>query len=266
MLIDELDLEILSHKEVHFGSNWDVMLGYYAEEGVGTQPDFDLERILRLKEMDPMIPELIIDDIEEAKGVYLELRENNDHPLVDLIFSEEEEPTEVIANITKQGDRVIPALTDLITSDLFYNPLFPGYGRAPLLAAKCLAKMGKQETIPYLFEALGRESVFTEMSFVEALKAFGDHAKAFLIKRLTQKPYTKDNENAAHALATFETDPIMAKLYLSLLEESPPFAPYLIYGCEALISETDRALFKELAEKSEYKIDFDQVINSWNNN
>lgn len=266
MLIDELDLEILAHKEVHFGANWDVMLSYYVEEGVGTHPDFEIERILRLKEMDPMVPEMLIDEIEEAKGVYLELRENHDHPLVDLIFSEEEDPKEIIEHIAKQGDRVIPSLSDLVTSDLFYNPLFPGYGRAPLLAAKCLAKLGKAETIPYLFEALGRESVFTEMHFVEALKAFGDKAKVFLIKRLTQKPYTKDNENAAHALASFDTDPIMAKLYLSLLEESPPFAPYLIYGCEGLISKADRAQFKALAENSEHKIDFDEVIKSWNNN
>lgn len=263
MLIDELDLEILAHKEVHFGSNWDTMLEYYVNEGVGINPDFEIERIARLKEMDPPVPELIMDDIAEASSVYLELRENEDHPLVDLIFAEDESPDAVFEGIVGQGHRVFRPLVDLITSDLFYNPLFPGYGRAPLLAAQCLAKLGDPKAIPYLFEALGRESVFLELAFVDALKGFGDKAKSFLIQRLTQKPYTKDNENAAHALSNFDTDPIMAKLYLALLEEEPPFAPYLIYGCEALISDADRKTFKALGEKSEFKIDFDQVIKAW---
>ena len=80
----------------------------------------------------------------------------------------------------------MPALIDIITSEKFYQPLSPGYGEAPALAARCLGLIGDERAIRPLFEALGREDFFMEEAIYSALSTTGDSAKEFLLNCLKQ--------------------------------------------------------------------------------
>lgn len=258
-LLDAIDLEILMHRNVHFGGNFSVMIEYYQQEGVGVMPDFSLERIEDLasaeKQMgtdlaDSMLPESAKIEVEKAKQVYLDLRtiyEQEDPPklpklIADVILTEEEEPKKEIEALVQCGKEALPALIDLIQADTFYEPLYPGYGRAPIFAAEALEKMHDPQAIPPLFEALGKQNFFTDEALLKALASFGDQAREFLAKRLMHKPLSKDNEIAAMALNYFPDSEEVAKLFLTMLEDPEVFknqtlVTYSLCGCSALAIE-----------------------------
>ena len=48
-LLDAIDLDILMHKDAHFGGNFDIMIDYYEKEGVGSMPDFETDRIIEIQ-------------------------------------------------------------------------------------------------------------------------------------------------------------------------------------------------------------------------
>lgn len=287
-LLDEIDLEILMHRDAHFGGNFGIMIEYYENEGVGVMPDFDLERIIELQTIQEELGEDLsakllsmpaFEEIAKAKALYLKLQEVYDHkkatiPILisDLILTEEEEPMEEITAIIKEGEKMVEPLIYLIDSTDFYNPLFPGYGRTPAFAAVCLDKIGDPKAIPHLFSALGGENLDLEEIFISSLVAFGLPAKTFLLKRLTGKPLNKDNLNAAIALAFFPTDEKIAKAALKLLGDeqnlsNESFAPYLICLCEGLEDPDERKAFKDLTKKpsfpKELKLDGQTILHSW---
>lgn len=270
-LIDTIDMEILMHRDAHFGSSFDVMLEYYEHEGVGVMPDFEIEEIKKLKELEHQegenlseayLPEEAKEGIEKAQKLYQDLREvyaeektpKESLLLSDLILSEEEAPEKEISAIVTQGKSMVPALIDLLTSSTFYDPLYPGYGRSPIFAARCLAKIGDERAIPPLFEALGQDNFFTDEEVIHALASFEEKAKVFLIQRLKQEPFSKDNEYAAIALTGFTEDEEIGKGALEVLEneetlEKPLFATYLIFACTDLTEEAERERFIAIAKK-----------------
>lgn len=268
-ILDTVDLEILMHRDVHFGGNFDVMIPYYEEDGIGVMPDFELHRIYDLKiaeeELDrdlseAMLPEPAKAQVERAKKVYLDLRsvyeaDKGEIPrlMSDLILSEEEYPEQEIHAIVHKGSTLVMPLIELLLADRFYDPLYPGYGRAPILAAQCLEKIQDDRAIPPLFQALGQDNFFTDESIIHALISFGEKAKIFLLKRLLQKPPSKDNERAAVALSSFPYDPDIGNAFLRVLNDkelaaAKTLALYAACGCSELVEEDLREQFIRLLD------------------
>ena len=288
-LLNAVDLDIIMHRDAHFGGNFDVMIEYYEQKGVGVMPDFELDRIRQLKLheegldedlAESMMPLPAKQSVEKAKKLYVDLRsiyevkasENVPKLISDLILSEEEVPVKEIDKIAQLGNRATDDLINLLTSDNFYDPLYPGYGRAPIFAAMALAKIKDPKAIPFLFTAIGQENFFTDDEIIKALLSFGEAAKAFLIKRLIAKPYSRDNENAIIALSSMEEDPEVAQHALKLLKEDETwdheaFASYLIFACSGLESEEEKDQFSSLMEKKAVsdwlKKEIEVVINHW---
>ena len=288
-LLDTLDLEILMHRDAHFGGNFEVMIEYYGKDQVGVMPDFEEKRIRELahieKEVgqnlsDEVLPEPARVQVERSKQLYLDLREiyeqenPNRHALMisNLVLSESQDPTDEIQAILDEGREMVPLLIDLISSDSFYDPLFPGYGRTPIFAARCLAKLQDEEAIPKLFNAMGFDSFFTDEAMITAIRSFGEKAKPFLFKALETKPISKNNEHAAICLMEYSEDEGVAKHCLKMLKDPDnqkniPFATYLVFGCTALTDSTDREAFKEIFSSLDAKSDLfhemNIIIKSW---
>ena len=279
-LLDELDIEILKHRDVHFGGNFDVMIEYYENDGIGIVPDFDIERIEELQTLQEELGEdlsarfltmPILEEIAKVKALYLKLREMYDHNspfIADLILTEEEEPLQEIQAILAEGEKMVEPLLHLVDSPDFYNPLYPGYGRAPAFAACCLAQLKNPKAISHLFFALGGENLDVEEALLSCIAAFGAPAKTFLLERLKASPITKENLNAAIALAFFPPEDEIAKAALHLLKDKQAlsyesFFPYLVCLAEGLTSPEDRKAFKEIPFPTELKLDADAILRSW---
>jgi len=56
-MMDAVDKDILMHREVHFGGQFSIMLEYYAVEGKGVNPEFDLKRIEELAKIEAEMKE-----------------------------------------------------------------------------------------------------------------------------------------------------------------------------------------------------------------
>lgn len=255
-VIDAIDMEILMHRDVHFGGSFDVMIEYYQQNGVGVMPDFTIKELEKLKNFenqmgknlaDTFLPEAALSIVNTAKILYQTLREvyseKKPEPyallLNDLILSEEDPPEKEMQALINQGSKIVPSLIHLLSSQDFYDPLYPGYGRSPIFAAQCLGAIQDERAIPPLFEALGQDNFFTDEEVIKALTAFGDKSKAFLLKRLKQEPLSKDNEYAAIALSGFPEDDEIAIASLEVLEKEATlkntlFASYLIFACNSL--------------------------------
>ncbi|QVL57658.1 MAG: HEAT repeat domain-containing protein [Simkaniaceae bacterium] len=270
-MIDTIDMEILMHRDVHFGGSFDVMLEYYMQQGVGKMPDFEIDQILRLQKIEKdqnenlselYLPEAAKDQVNKAKKMYQDLRDvysDEKAPpesllLSDLILSEEELPEKEIKAIVEKGKEIVPTLIYLLSSHTFYEPLNPGYGRSPIFAAKCLAEIQDERAIPPLFEALGQDNFFTDEEIIKALASFGDQSRAFLIKRLKSDPFSNDNEYAAIALSGFSEDEEIAQASLEVLEKEetlkkPLFASYLVFACSNLTKASKQQRFIAITKK-----------------
>ncbi len=284
--LNTIDLEILMHKDAHFGGSFDVMIEYYQSDGIGVQEDFDIERIQELASFDntshlsaEVLPELAINDVLFSKELYKKFRhcyEGDDlllKKLADLILTESWDPKEEIDALAAFNERAIKPLVEILTQDHFYNPLNPGYGRAPINIALTLKKIGSHEAIPYLFQALGKSFSIDEI-LIQTLISFGHKGEDFLRARLAATPYTKDNYFAAMALSSFPTSPETAKLALSLisLKESIPhsaYFSYLICICEGLEADSDRKIFIELSKNDQLSKDISSemalIASFWKN-
>ncbi len=289
-LADAHDSEILMHRDAHFGGKFDVMLEYYIDEGKGVNPEFDLERIHALarieKDMKTDLAPLLLSGVQaekvaESKNAYKKLRHLYENPkaqtknmllIADLILSEEQVPQNEIDAIIAEKGAIVPALIELLKSEEFYDQLFPGYGLAPTLAARCLGLIGDKRAIIYLFEAIGQGDFFDEDVALAALKSIGKPAKEFLLKVVHGRPLNEDNEKAAIALIAFKEDEEVSKASLDMLKDADvrkdiPLSTYLILACEGLREEKDRRSFLDLAkEPSTAKIlhqDIQAVAKTW---
>lgn len=256
-LIDAIDHEILMHRDAHFGGQFPIMLDYYKKEGKGIQSEFDLPRIERLALLEEQLKENIaalflvaqeIQKVADSRAAYQKLRAiydiqklKNPVPrlIADLILAEEEEPEDEISAVVAEKDKIVPALIDLLRSEELYDPLFPGYGQAPFLAAQCLGRIGDKRAIISLFEALGQGDFFADDQIVKALKTVGRPARDFLLQVLNGKPVNQDNEKAAIALIAFKEDEETANFCFDMLQNpdvqrDPCLLTYLVLTCEGL--------------------------------
>lgn len=281
-LTSELDKEILMHRDAHFGGKFDFMIDYYEKGGKGVRPEFELEYIRTLdateKKLQQNLASVLLsggeaEKIARAKDSYKKLRDlyerenesrdksatvNPRHHfpilLADLILSEEEYPKAEIDAIVAEKSAIVPFLIDLLRAENFHDPLFPGYGTAPMLAATCLGIIGDKKAIIALFEGIGSGDFFDDDIVLNALKAIGESAKQFLLHVLRARPITYDNERAAMALTYFSTDPEVATSCFKMLKEidlkkQEFFATLLVLGCEGLLDKSQQLEFRELAEK-----------------
>lgn len=265
-LSESLDTEIVMHRNAHFGGKFEFMLEYYSQEKKGVIEDFSLERIEELYLLekntqedltDLLLSEADIERVEKSLSTYSEIKEiyeiknpKNKLPqlISDLILSEEEHPLKEINAIVNEKSAIVPYLHKLIHTSEFYDPLFPGYGYAPIHAFECLAKIGDVSSIPLLFEKIGSGTFLNEETIFQALRTFGHAAEEFLLKVLKSKPITQDNERAAIALLEFGENEIFARYCLELLSDTavltnPTFVAYLVLGCEGLQTPEHRKEF-----------------------
>lgn len=289
-LMDANDHEILMHREAHFGSQFPVMIDYYKSEGKGIQPNFTLKR---LEELAALEAELKLDlaihylDTSEAervgesrtaykalRSVYEVIKPKSAHPrlIADLILSEDPEAEEEIKAIVAEKGAIVPSLIELLRSEHFYDPLFPGYGQAPMHAVKCLELIGDKRALIALFEAFGQGDFFEDEQIIKALQAIGEPAKQFLLKVVQGHPINDDNEKAAIALIQFKDDPEIAAICLKLLKDSEVqrdlcLPTYLVLVCEGLkdklLQEEFIALSKQESLSSSLKEDMKAVIHAW---
>lgn len=262
---------ILMHRDAHFGGSFETMLQYYEEEGKGAVPEFDLRMIRQLAELEKgtganlavqILSGADAEKISEVRTAYKSLKvlyeeENpkNIGPrlIADLILSEEELPEKEIEAIVKQKTLLVPLLIELVRSEKFYDPLFPGYGQAPSLAAHCLGLIGDKRAMFSLFEAIGETNFFSEDCLLDSLKHIGEPAKNFLLKVVQSEPINYDNERAAIALVRFKEDPEVASSCLKMLLKpniwkDPVLALHLILICEGLQDLGEQKQFSALAE------------------
>jgi len=288
-VVDAVDMEILMHRDAHFGGSFDVMLEYYKQDGVGMMPDFEVKEIKKLHNLEEhmgknlaetFLPQAAVTIVNASKKLYRDLRDvyskESPEPLAvllsDLILSEEENPESEMDALIAKGKKVVPPLIHLLSSQTFYDPLFPGYGRVPIFAAKCLAALQDKRAIPPLFEALGQDNFFTDEEIIKALSSFGKESKTFLLKILRLEPYSKDNECAAIALSGFPEDDEIASASLELLErestlKKPLFSSYLIFACSNLTQANEQERFIAICKREgllpQIKNEMIIVVRNW---
>lgn len=286
-LSDALDAEIVLHRDAHFGGRFDVMLDYYRKEGKGIYPEFDLRRIEQLAELELLTKENLApllltgahaEKIAAVKKKYKQLRDLYEQEgkipqlIADLIFSEDQEGEKEVEALVAEGKKVVPALIDLLRTEEFYDPLFPGYGQAPFLAALCLGKIGDSRALYMIFGSIGEGDTTNEKMVLRALKMMGAPAKEFLFKVLKGKPYGEDNEKAALALIEFIEDPAVASECLSFLEsidrkENPVLATYLVLACEGLTSPQERERLVKIGKDPStlpmIRRDIEAIVKDW---
>lgn len=280
------------HREVHFGGNFKFMLDYYSSHGKGVKPEFEFDQIRNLAEFEQLSqknPAALLlsgpeaEKVAAAKEAYKTLRalyeqksHRNKHPLLiaDLILSEEEDPVHEITAIVNEKGAIVPSLLELLKAEDFYDPLFPGYGQAPMLAAKCLGLIGDKRAIISLFEAIGGEDFFNEDIILQALKLIGDPAKKFLLQVVRGRPLNFDNERAAIALIHFKDDPQVSSTCLELLldpnvRKDFALSTYLALICEGLNDPELRNTFLQIGENPEtaspLKRDIKTIAKTWEN-
>jgi hypothetical protein len=270
-IVDALDSQILMHRDSHFGGKFSIMLDYYEKDGKGVDPEIDLRRIHELMQHEEaygknlaamMLTGPDAETVAKAKDFYKKLRSiyevdstQNPYPklIADLILTEEEDAEEEIENIVSEGSPIVPSLIELLRKDEFLDPLFPGYGIAPLYAAECLGKIKDERAIRPLFEVLGKQSEELEMPAIDALRDIGGAAKDFLIRVLQSRPVTADNINGGMALGLgFLGDEEVAsacfnQLKLLTSEKNSNFQKFLILACVGLKSDL-RESFKSWSE------------------
>jgi hypothetical protein len=267
-----IDSAILMHRDAHFSGSFPIMLEYYRNEGRGIRPELEIERIEELAASEKLAgknlsAELLsgaeAEKVGRARDAYKKLKEiyeiekpKNFHPqlIADLILAENDDIDKAVDAIVAEKSSIVPSLIDLMHNEDFHDNLFPGYGQAALLAARCLGRIGDKRALIALYEPIGEENVFDEDILLDALFHIGTPAKEFLLKIVRAKPLTYDNERAAVALIKFKDDQEVAKTALQMLQEldikkHTILANYLALICEGLTSQEDRKAFSALADK-----------------
>lgn len=283
------DIDILMHREAHFGGNFALMLDYYRKRGIGVNDEFEIERIEILAEEElssgkNLAPLLLsakeAEEIKRAREAYKDLRKlytiktQNKFPVLiaDLILSEEEDPVKEIEAIVQEKSAIVPHLIKLIQSEEFYNPLFPGYGKAYKRASKCLGLIGDKRALIALFESIGKGDFFDDELPIQALKSIGEPAKEFLLRVLEGKPINEDNEKAAIAIIAFKEDPNVALTCFKFLKtldfkKDGYLATYLILASEGLKDPLLRKEFEAFSKNPsiprDYKNDFNIILEGW---
>jgi hypothetical protein len=296
-LVDNSDVEILMHRDSHFGGKFSVMIEYYDEEKKGVQEDFDVDHIKYMASLEEKLETNLstklltgpdAEKVGKSRDIYKKLKALYEIPqeqekspipriIADLILSEEEEPEEERNAVSAQGKAALPHLLKILKQDFFLDPLFPGYGYAPIHVIECIGEIKGKEAVPVLFEMLGTQNenddVFDiEQAAIEALSKIGPPSKTFLLKMIKGRPITRDNHKAAMALeGCFSSDAKVALTCFQQLHDDDVFADvsflsFLILNCAALEPQT-REKFIAWSRKpsipQDVRLEIESVISDW---
>ncbi len=289
-LKNHLDCEILLHRNSHFGGQFATMIAYYRSEGKGIQIEFPLARLEKLARIEQKLgmdlAQLLLNPLQNARlksaqGAYHSVRtrlalgqnpRSAEHSLARLILSDREEPIEQLRAVEQLGGDAVAPLIELFSAREFYDPLYPGFGLAPELAAKCLGLIKDPRAIPALFAQLGNLSFFTEDVVLEALRKIGEPSRDYLLDKLQMLPITEENQKAALALVHFRRDFEVAATGFRLLtdervRERSGFANFLVMICEGLAGTSLAASFQRLQDDESIpqllRHDVREVIQTW---
>lgn len=251
-LFDEEDILILMHRDAHFSGSFSAMKEYYANpEAKGVLEEIDPERIEFLESVQTRIkhdlaPLLIsgpnAEKVALAKKTYAELQDvatkapsSPEGALALAILSEEDIDT-TLDHLAKQLQTRPESLLLLATSELFNDPLFPGYGTAPIMAIRLLGQMKYEPAIRGLFSLITRADFDTESAALAALKQIGAPARQFALSQLASYPFTADHERAVLVLIEFLPDVEIESIFTSLVHDTrltnPRLKEYLSIGLE----------------------------------
>lgn len=289
-LKNHLDCEILLHRNCHFDGQFAAMIDYYRSEGKGIQVEFSLARLEKLARIEVKLcidlAELLLNSLqtkrlENAQLAFRRLRScakcTEPAPsakchLARLILSDREEPIEQLRAVVELGGAAVLPLIELFGAREFYDPLYPGFGLAPELAAKCLGSIADPRAIPALFAQIGNLSFFTEDVVLEALRKIGNPSRDFLLEKLQEFPIGEDNQKAALALVHFRSDFEVAATGFRLLTDErvrdrSGFANFLVMICEGLAGTALAAPFQRLQHDESMpqlvRHDVSEVIQTW---
>lgn len=288
-----LEKDILMHRDAHFAGDFASMLSYYQTGGRGAVLEVSIEQIQALHNLENEISSNLAaqvlggaeaEKVAKSKAAYQRLREvyesdlAQDDParlIADLILVEDDEETCLEAIIAK-GACMQEPLLNLLASQEFADDLCPGYGLAPLLAAKALGEIGDQKALEALFVLLDDEREELVFEVLEALKTMGPIASSFAQKTLVSQPMSRDNHRAAYLLSSvFSHEEQSAKAALSFLQQNksviePGLLSILILLCASLKSEDQRLQFQNWAEQEDLspylKKDLEAVYYDWKTN
>lgn len=283
------DSEILLHRNCHFASSFASMLTYYRAEGRGVQIDFTIERLEKLMRIEEKLgidlSDLLLSQsqklrqklAQDAHRFFKNLAKSPDQSSVlkaisELILSRKEEPTDHLQRVGQFGSAAVSFLIKILCSSQLYNPLFPGFGLAPELAAKCLGLIADPRAIPHLFGRIGEVGFFMEDVVLEALKKIGTASRDFLLQKLQAKPFSEENQKAAFALVHFRGDFVVAAAGFRLLTDEHTkdrscFMNSLVLICEGLAGTSLAASFRQLQDDDTFpqltRQDVRDVVQNW---
>lgn len=287
---DEVDLEILRHREAHFGGSFQVMIDYYGNEGKGLVEEFSIRRLEELQQLEEEQGENIagqllnsedFEKISNVKEKYAQLqllaeRKGKENLLprlmAELILSPSVEADEEREAILAQGEDAIPFLLNLLEAEPFYDPLYPGFGQAPSLAALCLGRLGSAKAVIPLFERIGRYEFFIESQLIHALTLIGRSAKDFLLRIAKSRPVTSDNEKACIALAAFKGDADIVDFFIAAVSDPEMWKHetlviYCILGCEGVANPQQREQLRQLLAHPDFpracREELKALISTW---
>lgn len=283
---DEEAIEILMHREIHFGGKFNVMIPYYIKGGRGVLPHIDMRKIEELAALEielgqnlaPLLlsakdAEKIADakaSYEKLKEVYEKERVGLERLITDLILTEELDPEGERQAICMHKGKLVPSLIDLLRSEELHDPLFPGFGLAPLEAAKCLGIIGDKRAVFTLFQELGQGDFDHDEVILKAFKAMGEEGKKFLLTVIASKPIAEDNERAAIAIGPFRKDKEVLEKALELLsdpevQKCSPFANYLALLFDEVEDESVKKRYVALSKvvPKDVSYDMSSIIKEW---
>lgn len=290
-LTHRTDRAILLHRDCHFSGHFATMIAYYRGDNRGVQPEFSKERLQWLARTESklgidlakiLFAEKHREKVRAMRREYAVLsarartQSSADEPaqaLAQLILAKSEEPIEQLTALERLGTRAVPCLIELFRNNTFYDPLSPGFGLAPELAAKCLGSIADTRAIAELFAKLGDVGFFTQDVVFEALRKIGEPSRDFLLQKLQARPFTEDNQKAAFALVHFREDFEVAAtgfrlLTSELIEDRPCFLNSLVMICEGLEGTSLAPLFQQLQDDDRLpqliRQDVREVIENWN--
>ena len=247
-LFEEQDKLIVMHRDAHFGGSFSAMRLYYEQEdSVGINEEIDPTRIVALETLQDQLgrdlaPILVTgsdaEKVARSREMYRHFRQLlSDDPssveaaLAALIVSED--PTALLAADPKLLEKP-QELVLVATSEELRDPLFPGYGLAPMHAVQLLGRLRYEPAIVPLFYLIGEGDFEMEGAVLSALRSIGEASKQFLRKQLIARPLTKDNERAALALLEFLPNEEISALFREqiLLVDDERLLEYLHLGEE----------------------------------
>ena len=283
-----MDSEILKHKEAHFSGSFEQMIEYYKLQKIGTLSDINIRRIEHLQHQEQQnhgslsneyLSEDDIAEVLEAKKMYKELKEHYQNPqknelltlIYDLILTEKEYPLDEINAVVKQQNAITKNLIHILQNPNLSNPLFPGYGLAPLNIIRCLKHLKDEKAIPILFETFKRCDYYIENEVIQALIEMKSVSTQFLIQRIKSLPISHDNEHAACILSNFPPKQDISMSAFEVLktiqiQKNTPLVGYLLLCCGKLKGNKNRETLNKLMKNTKLFHQELLIINdSWNN-